>query len=84
MGDGCVQVGWPRRPPQKVEAALKNSYMVASLYLHTAPTPTAGGAVCEEEERVLIGMARATSDHAFNATIWDVLVDPAYQVLHRS
>lgn len=25
-------------------------------------------------------MARATSDHAFNATIWDVLVDPLYQV----
>lgn len=25
-------------------------------------------------------MARATSDHAFNATIWDVLVDPSYQV----
>lgn len=25
------------------------------------------------------GLARATSDHAFNATIWDVLVDPAYQ-----
>jgi Acetyltransferase (GNAT) family len=24
-------------------------------------------------------LARATSDHAFNATIWDVLVDPAYQ-----
>ena len=37
---GWVQVGWPRRPPQKVEAALKNSYMVASLYLHTAATPT--------------------------------------------
>ncbi|KAI9154126.1 hypothetical protein LWI28_021360 [Acer negundo] len=24
-------------------------------------------------------MARATSDHAFNATIWDILVDPSYQ-----
>lgn len=31
-------------------------------------------------EKKLIGMARATSDHAFNATIWDVLVDPSYQV----
>ena len=27
----------------------------------------------------LVGMARATSDPAFNATIWDVLVDPDYQ-----
>ena len=25
-------------------------------------------------------MARATSDHVFNATIWDVIVDPLYQV----
>lgn len=32
------------------------------------------------EQKMLIGMARATSDHAFNATIWDVLVDPSYQV----
>lgn len=31
-------------------------------------------------QKKLIGMARATSDHAFNATIWDVLVDPSYQV----
>lgn len=32
------------------------------------------------DQKKLIGMARATSDHAFNATIWDVLVDPSYQV----
>lgn len=36
------------------------------------------------EQKKLIGMARATSDHAFNATIWDVLVDPSYQVLFIS
>lgn len=35
-----------------------------------------GGSAPEES---LIGLARATSDHAFNATIWDVLVDPEYQ-----
>ena len=35
----------------------------------------AGGAAAS----TLIGLARATSDAAFNATIWDVLVDPAYQ-----
>ncbi|KAE9455671.1 hypothetical protein C3L33_12425, partial [Rhododendron williamsianum] len=33
----------------------------------------------ENDQKMLIGMARATSDHAFNATIWDVLVDPDYQ-----
>lgn len=34
----------------------------------------------QQKNKKLIGMARATSDHAFNATIWDVLVDPEYQV----
>ncbi|KAH9533024.1 hypothetical protein CY35_18G029400 [Sphagnum magellanicum] len=37
------------------------------------------GDIPAPEKRELIGMARATSDHAFNATIWDVLVDPLYQ-----
>ena len=27
----------------------------------------------------IIGFARTTSDRAFNATIWDVAVDPAWQ-----
>ncbi|XP_057821800.1 probable acetyltransferase TAP2 isoform X2 [Cryptomeria japonica] len=71
----CDKVGWPRRPPTKVAAALKNSYMVASLHLLTQPSNPDG-----EEQRELIGMARATSDHVFNATIWDVLVDPSYQL----
>lgn len=70
----CEKVGWPKRPQTKVEAALKNSYMVASLHL-IRQLPDSDG----EEQRELIGMARATSDHAFNATIWDVLVDPRYQ-----
>jgi len=30
-------------------------------------------------QRQLIGFARATSDHAFNATIWDVVVHPDFQ-----
>ena len=29
--------------------------------------------------RRLIGMARATSDHAFNATIWDVVLATEFQ-----
>jgi ribosomal protein S18 acetylase RimI-like enzyme len=68
----CDKVGWPRRPVAKMEAALLNSYMVSTLTLRRANGSSAG-------EDVLIGLARATSDHAFNATIWDVLVDPAYQ-----
>ena len=37
------------------------------------PDPPAFG------ERRLVGLARATSDHAFNATIWDVVVDTEFQ-----
>ncbi|XP_077239281.1 nuclear shuttle interacting isoform X2 [Tasmannia lanceolata] len=69
----CDKVGWPRRPLTKVAAALKNSYMVATLHA-IRKSPDAGN-----DRKELIGMARATSDHAFNATIWDVLVDPSYQ-----
>lgn len=74
----CDKVGWPKRPPSKVAAALRNSYMVASLHLHKQVQTTDGESPLIEK-RELIGMARATSDHAFNATIWDVLVDPLYQ-----
>ncbi|KAM7526610.1 hypothetical protein LguiA_016512 [Lonicera macranthoides] len=73
----CI-VGWPRRPLSKLAAALKNSYLVATLH----SVRKVDGAVNSSEEhgeKKLIGMARATSDHAFNATIWDVLVDPQYQ-----
>lgn len=73
----CLKVGWPKRPPSKVEAALKNSFMVASLLLSRESFQPDGSS--DEVTRELIGMARATSDHVFNATIWDVLVDPRYQ-----
>ncbi|XP_062073085.1 histone acetyltransferase TAP1 [Humulus lupulus] len=70
----CDKVGWPRRPLSKLAAALKNSYMVATLH-SVRKLPGSEG----NDQKMLIGMARATSDHAFNATIWDVLVDPSYQ-----
>ncbi|RCV17223.1 hypothetical protein SETIT_3G202500v2 [Setaria italica] len=71
---GDVDVGWPRRPLSKIAASLRNSYLVATLHSIIKSSETEGG-----EKKQLIGMARATSDHAFNATIWDVLVDPSYQ-----
>ncbi|KAK1697389.1 hypothetical protein QYE76_014086 [Lolium multiflorum] len=70
----CDKVGWPRRPLTKIAASLRNSYLVATLHSIIRSAETEG-----EERKQLIGMARATSDHAFNATIWDVLVDPSYQ-----
>ncbi|PIA46144.1 hypothetical protein AQUCO_01600424v1 [Aquilegia coerulea] len=70
----AAKVGWPRRPPSKVAKALENSYMVATLH-SIRKSPDAEG----NDQMELIGLARATSDHVFNATIWDVLVDPSYQ-----
>ncbi|GAA0166500.1 acyltransferase [Lithospermum erythrorhizon] len=70
----CDKVGWPRRPLPKLAAALKNSYMVVTL--HSVKISTSEE---ENNQKKLVGMARATSDHAFNATIWDVVVDPSYQ-----
>ena len=69
----CHKVGWPSRPGSKVALALANSFLVCSLHLEMISNDGSEG------ERRLVGLARATSDHAFNATIWDVLVDPDFQ-----
>ena len=63
----CDAVGWARRPVRKVRIALLNSFVVMTLWQ------------CQGSFRKLIGFARATSDHAFNATIWDVVVHPKFQ-----
>jgi len=63
----CDSVGWARRPLRKVRKALDNSYLVASAW------------ELRGSRTVLIGFARATSDHAFNATIWDVVIHPRFQ-----
>ena len=63
----CDRVGWARRPLRKVRKAIEHSFLVVSMWEVT------------DKKRRLIGFSRATSDHAFNATIWDVVVDPKYQ-----
>ena len=63
----CDRVGWARRPLRKVKKAINHSFLVVSMW------------EVKSKKRRLIGFARATSDHAFNATIWDVVVDPTYQ-----
>jgi ribosomal protein S18 acetylase RimI-like enzyme len=64
----CDSVGWARRPLRKVRVALQHSFVVVSLWERRTATYWR-----------LIGFARATSDHAFNATIWDVVVHPTFQ-----
>ena len=63
----CDRVGWARRPLRKVKKAIEHSFLVVSMW------------EVKGNKRRLIGFARATSDHAFNATIWDVVVDPKFQ-----
>lgn len=63
----CDSVGWSRRPLRKVKKAIEHSFLVVSMW-HVRGT-----------QRRLIGFARATSDHAFNATLWDVVVHPEFQ-----
>ncbi len=63
----CDRVGWARRPLRKVKKAIQHSFLVVSMW------------EVRGKKKRLIGFARATSDCAFNATIWDVVVDPNFQ-----
>lgn len=63
----CDAVGWSRRPLRKVKKAIQHSFLVTSMWEQ------------QGSRQRLIGFARATSDHAFNATIWDVVVHPDFQ-----
>ncbi|MEM9451226.1 MAG: GNAT family N-acetyltransferase [Cyanobacteria bacterium P01_E01_bin.6] len=63
----CDAVGWSRRPLRKVKKAIQHSFLVVSMWEQKG------------SRRRLVGFSRATSDHAFNATIWDVVVHPDYQ-----
>jgi len=63
----CDLVGWARRPVRKVKKALQHSFLVVSMW------------EVNGTRKRLIGFARATSDHVFNATIWDVVIHPRFQ-----
>nr|YP_009369995.1 conserved hypothetical plastid protein [Boldia erythrosiphon]ARO90683.1 conserved hypothetical plastid protein [Boldia erythrosiphon] len=63
----CNSVGWIKRPFRKIKIAITNSFVLISI-------------LCKQNGKIyLIGFARATSDHAFNATIWDVVIHPNFQ-----
>ena len=71
----CDKVGWPKRPEEKLKIALENSFLVSQMYICSNDTD---GLKKDKDER-LIATCRATSDHAFNACLWDIIVDPEYQ-----
>lgn len=51
----------------------RSSEDMATAVAHSFPIVTAW------DGDLMIGFARATSDGVFRATIWDVVIDPAYQ-----
>jgi len=61
--DLCASVGWSRREPVLISRALMNSLAVVSAW----------------DNGILVGFSRATGDHVFNATVWDVAVRPSHQ-----
>eukprot|EP00252_Welwitschia_mirabilis_P013402 TRINITY_DN29490_c0_g1_i2.p1 TRINITY_DN29490_c0_g1~~TRINITY_DN29490_c0_g1_i2.p1 ORF type:complete len:253 (+),score=39.93 TRINITY_DN29490_c0_g1_i2:162-920(+) len=68
------KVGWDKTPRAVLAKSLKNSYMIATLHvMKELPNKDS------MDEHPLIGMARAASDHAFNAVICDVIIDPMFQ-----
>ena len=77
VSDLCDKVGWPKRPEEKLKIALENSFLVAQMYV--CSSSSSNNKNKEEEEEKLIATCRATSDHAFNACLWDIIVDPEYQ-----
>lgn len=64
----CDAVGWIRRPFHKVKTAITNSFLIISVFYRHS-----------NNKNTIVGFARATSDHAFNATIWDVVIHPDFQ-----
>lgn len=65
------QVGFPRRDPARLALALQNTYRTVWIRAARKSRLARQGA--------LLGFARATSDGALSAVIWDVAVAPAWQ-----
>lgn len=63
----CESVGWTKRPGKRVELALDNSFLTIVIFYE------------ELEKTHMIGFGRATSDHTFHATIWDLVIAPEFQ-----
>lgn len=60
-------VGWRSRPIRRVRRALRYSLLVVGVWCHDPFLPR------------LVGFARCIGDGVINATVWDVVIHPAYQ-----
>ncbi|MGL5796102.1 MAG: GNAT family N-acetyltransferase [Waterburya sp.] len=67
LEDLCSTVGWTPRPLHQVQQALVNSFAYVSAWQ------------IEQDEKQLVGFARAMSDGVFHATLLDIVVHPDFQ-----
>ena len=67
-----AEVGFPRRAPEKLQLALENSH-------HVICARAVRKSRFASRKNQIVGVARTTSDGAFNAVIWDIAVLPAWQ-----
>ncbi|GLI60730.1 hypothetical protein VaNZ11_002956 [Volvox africanus] len=65
------KVGFPRRDPDRLRVALENTYHIIWVRATKQSRLARQGQI--------LGFARATSDGALSATVWDVAVNPAWQ-----
>lgn len=71
LNDLFEKVGFPRRDIDRLRVALDNTHSL--LWIRSSKQTRLARA------GQLLGFARATSDGALSATIWDVAVNPAWQ-----
>ena len=71
LNDLFEKVGFPRRDPARLAAALSHSHSVLWVRCTKGTRWARAGQ--------LLGFSRTTSDGALAATVWDVAVSPAWQ-----
>ena len=69
-----ASVGFPRRDESRLRRALVHSHDIVWVVVANKKNKSSGVFVGQ-----CVGFARCTSDGAFNATIWDVVVCPKWQ-----
>ncbi|CAL6273591.1 unnamed protein product [Bathycoccus prasinos] len=86
LNDIFVSVNFSRRPNDKLYLALEKSYLCCfaevDVEYETRALDVNNNSVestSVETRREVIGFARMTSDAAFVATVWDLVVAPPYQ-----
>ena len=86
LNDVFVSVNFSRRPNEKLYLALEKSYLCCfaevDVEYETRALDVNNNSVestVVETRREIIGFGRMTSDAAFVATVWDLVVAPPYQ-----